>query len=155
MIGASEAWVEFQNSRNHCELCGHRVDEHGYDPDSLTRFRCAVHECSCEPLRGEVMTYGLMTVERHALHKRTTGETLRVYLDGEDVTDRCVEADDKEGHVLLNCLDDVGHSPRIGTGKTHLEPRAKLSGRTVVCRHVLYGTVGIHPWSHDQRETQR
>lgn len=36
----------------------------------------------------------------------------RVYLDGVDVTDRCVEADDEQDQAILIEIDDQGH-PRI------------------------------------------
>jgi hypothetical protein len=55
------------------------------------------------------MKYGLLTVGRHQDHLNRTGETLHVYLDGEDVTQQCIIANDVVGYVQRFVHTDDGH----------------------------------------------
>ena len=50
--------------------------------------------------RASYKTYGLMTIERHGI-ERTKGRYLHVYLNGIDVTNRCMSADDRHGWAFL------------------------------------------------------
>jgi hypothetical protein len=50
---------------------------------------------------GGVHKYGAVDVQTHLSHRRRTGEFLRVYIDGEDVTAVCQFADDRAGVVEL------------------------------------------------------
>lgn len=51
-----------------------------------------------------VTRFGLLTIGRHKEHFARTGEYLRVYVNGEDVTDRCRVADDIEGYAVVNVV---------------------------------------------------
>mgnify|MGYP001581750027 FL=1 len=55
-----------------------------------------------------VSFYGRITVLGWIMHKRRTGRELHTLVDGEDVTDRCVLADDRRGRVVLNKCDASG-----------------------------------------------
>lgn len=52
--------------------------------------------------------YGRLDVDAHRRHEAATGEHLRVYLDGVDVTNDCTEADDRDGWVRLLARDENG-----------------------------------------------
>ena len=51
-----------------------------------------------------------ITVDDWIRHKRETGETLHVHLNGDDVTTRCRVADDDAGEVELLVLDADGRA---------------------------------------------
>lgn len=82
--------------------------------------------------------FGRLTVDGHRAHQRATGELLRVYLDGHDVTDRCCEADDTIGVVRLYCYDRVAHRWDVARGALH-----EAVGGGGCCIHRLSGDVLI------------
>ena len=63
---------------------------------------------------------GCLTVNGHLAHKQLTGEHLLVLLDGVDVTDICLEADDIHGYVLLFCRDRQSHQDWTARDGIHL-----------------------------------
>lgn len=52
--------------------------------------------------------WGRVTVTGHACHHRRTGKVLRVFVRGEDVTRRCVMANDRAGKAILLLHDAEG-----------------------------------------------
>jgi len=50
----------------------------------------------------------LLTIERMRVVRRLTGATVRVVFRDDDVTYRCVAADDEQGWCVLYVLDDTG-----------------------------------------------
>lgn len=81
---------------------------------------------------------GFMDVVGHHAHRRATGEDLKVFLDGVDVTRNCFEADDIKGYVRLFCTDTVEHKRWDAQGAKHvrggsvcrLEVRGRVEYRT-------------------------
>lgn len=67
---------------------------------ALTALACGVNTNPTPQKYGCIDTYA------HESHKRLTGETLHVYLDGEDVTAYCAEADDIKGYVIVYAKDE-------------------------------------------------
>lgn len=87
-----------------------------------------------------VKKYGIVTVESHVAHAKTTGEHLHVFVDGHDVTRMCCYADDEAGYVILYCQDPEEHKRLDRRGAKHLD-----SNRISVCRLRLDGAVVIVP----------
>ncbi len=91
----------------------------------------------------EPETYGLLTVEREKAHRRKTGVQLHIYLDGVDVTTRCVAADDEGGigspYVVLYCRDRENHDWKVDNGELH------LASGWIVHRLRIEGSVAIRP----------
>jgi hypothetical protein len=84
--------------------------------------------------------YGFLDVKGHTAHSKTTGEFLRVSVNGVDVTDRCCEADDIDGYVIVFCHDRQEHHWDVEQGAKH------VSGQTgSACRHRIDGDVVIAP----------
>lgn len=83
--------------------------------------------------------HGLLTLEGHRAHKRATGETLHVFVNGEDVTTAAYEANDIEGYALVYCRDPEHHRDYTARGFKHLG----TSGGA--CRMHLTGDVVIVP----------
>lgn len=77
------------------------------------------------------MKHGLVTTNTHA-------GKVRVFLNGDDVTDRCISADDREGWVKLQCWDAERHDPKWAKGSPHID-RVGVD----VCTHVVTGMVQI------------
>ncbi len=46
--------------------------------------------------------FGRVTVSGWIVHRNRTGKELRIILDGRDVTERCVLANDRRQYVVLN-----------------------------------------------------
>lgn len=86
--------------------------------------------------------YGRITVAGHRAHLNATGESLRVYLDGVDVTRNTYEADDVAGYVLVYCRDEVEHRRLDATGALHVTPDG---GECEACRLHVTGDVVIAP----------
>lgn len=82
--------------------------------------------------------YGRLTVDGWHAHQRATGEHLLVFVDGEDVTDDCYEADDVEGYALIFCRDADLHKQWERKGALHVR-----DGH--VCRVEVRGRVEIRP----------
>jgi hypothetical protein len=87
-----------------------------------------------------VKKYGALDVEGHLAHRRTTGEYLRVTVDGIDVTESCHYANDVEGVALIYCRDPVAHWQWDAKGAVHVN---RDSGGACVLR--LQGHVVIQP----------
>lgn len=87
------------------------------------------------------MTYGHVDLIRWMEHKRK-GEFLRVFLDGQDVTLRCVEANDTTGEVVLLCRDPKEHRWQVAEGAAHLTPDGGDAGAH---KHRVRGQVVIQP----------
>lgn len=85
--------------------------------------------------------YGRIGVEAWQRHA-ARGEYLDVFLDGEDVTLQCIEADDEDGHVILLCHDRAHHHAPGGSDPPHLRHHDE------VCTHRLRGHVTIRPRRH-------
>jgi hypothetical protein len=49
--------------------------------------------------------FGRLTLSGHRQHFEATGETLHVWIDGEDITHCCVEANDYDGTVEILARD--------------------------------------------------
>ena len=64
--------------------------------------------------------YGLLTAHGHRAHLEMTGEILRVFLDGEDVTNECVEADDRQGFAVLFVRTRERLSQLVARGAWHV-----------------------------------
>jgi hypothetical protein len=86
-----------------------------------------------------VRKFGRLTVDGHRAHLHTTGEFLRVTVDGVDVTGRSYEADDGEGYVLAYCGDPAQHRDWTAQGHKH------VGGDGTACRMRLTGAVVIAP----------
>lgn len=82
--------------------------------------------------------YGHLTVEGHLAHKNLTGEDLRIFFNGTDVTHSSYEADDVEGYVLVYCRDEKDHTDWSKQG--HLHVRGPADG---ICSMRLTGDVVI------------
>lgn len=82
--------------------------------------------------------YGCLTIAGHRHHLNTTGEMLRVYLDGVEVL-KCYEADDIEGYALTMCVDEKDHRDWGTPGRIHIR------GDGNVCRMRLTGNIVIKP----------
>lgn len=73
-----------------------------------------------ERVVSEPKLWGRVTVEGHQAHKRRTGKVLRVFVRGEDVTRRCVMANDRAGKAILFLHDENGRcyvGPRGGAAR--------------------------------------
>jgi hypothetical protein len=84
-------------------------------------------------------TYGRLTVGTHCAHREVTGEYLHVWVNGEDVTDGCYEADDVEGYALVYCRGGRDHADHVPRGARHID------GDGRACRMRLTGAVVIAP----------
>lgn len=89
---------------------------------------------SAKPVR----KYGRLTVGGHHHHLQSTGENLRVYVDGVEVT-KCYEADDVDGYALAFCQDPKEHRAHVKAGHLH------IGGDGHVCKVRLTGRVVIAP----------
>lgn len=85
--------------------------------------------------------FGLLTVDGYRAHEMATGRPLQVYLDGVKVTDRCVEANDIEGYVVLYCQDKVNHDWAVQKGGLH------VNGNGTCLLHIR-GDVNIEDLEH-------
>lgn len=85
-----------------------------------------------------VRKYGFIDVDGHRGHMVATGENLKVYLDGVEVTS-CYEADDVNGYVKLFCRDEQEHARLDAKGALHIDG----SGRA--CRLFVRGNVVMVP----------
>lgn len=83
--------------------------------------------------------YGLVTVESHYQHLKATGEFLRVYVHGVDITSRCFEADDIKGYAMTYCGDQLRHEDYAKDGPAHLG----LSGNA--CEMRIIQEIEIRP----------
>lgn len=83
--------------------------------------------------------FGLLSVDGHRAHKLTTGETLRVWVNGCDVTRECHEADDTAGYALVYCRDSAAHRDLAARGAMH------VGADGGVCDLRLTGDVVIAP----------
>lgn len=92
------------------------------------------------PAKTEPHKFGFLDVRGHTSHQRITGEFLRVSINGIDVTDRCCEADDVKGYVVVYCTDQGQHRWDVGQGAKHVVSRGGP-----VCRHRIEGAVVIAP----------
>lgn len=75
--------------------------------------------------------YGRITVEGWDAHFRRTGKMLRIFVDGHDVTTRCVTVDDRHGYALMNKHDDDGRCYIDARGKIAREIRKGANVRIV------------------------
>src|SRR5262245_46470356 len=71
---------------------------------AIPAAKLSVHANTAEPKK-----YGLMTVDR-CIRLRLSGIDLSVFLDGEDVSNRCREADDECGYTLLYRHNEKGEA---------------------------------------------
>lgn len=85
-----------------------------------------------------VKKYGRLTIEGHRHHLHSTGETLRVYVDGVEAL-KCYEADDVEGYALVFCTDPETHRAGVKAGHLH------IGENNSVCKLRLTGHVVIAP----------
>jgi hypothetical protein len=82
---------------------------------------------------GQPRKYGLLTVEGYTQHQDITGERLHVWLDGEDVTHRCCEADDINGYVVLQARTKDEHAKWAARGVHRGGPWAvEVHGNVVI-----------------------
>lgn len=88
--------------------------------------------------------YGRLTVDGWMAHKRSTGEYLRVYLDGIDVTHSCYEANDEFGEVYMYCRDEADHRRWNTNGARHVNDRHE------VCKMRVGGRVIIRPGASEK-----
>lgn len=84
--------------------------------------------------------FGRLTVEMWMTHKRQTGETLHVWVNGRDVTWHCREADDVDGYAIVYCRDRAHHADLDGQDAIHVD----INGGGA-CAVRLTGTVMIAP----------
>ena len=84
---------------------------------------------------------GSLTVDGWQAHFEKTGERLHVYVDGLDVTDRCVDANIGLMYAEVYCHDPIGHHPDVTTGQAHVCP----SNHDHVCTHRLRGVITVRP----------
>lgn len=85
-----------------------------------------------------VTKYGRLTVEGYRHHLQSTGENLRVYVDGVEAL-KCYEADDVEGYALVFCTDPETHRAGVKAGRLHIGDNGS------VCKMRLTGRVVIAP----------
>lgn len=74
--------------------------------------------------------YGPLDVHRWITHRNRTGERLRVYLNGVDVTEHCYFADDVEGIVRVWKTNAQGR--RYLDPATHRAASEELHGAVVI-----------------------
>lgn len=83
--------------------------------------------------------YGRLDVMGYHAHLQTTGETLHIFYQGEDITTRCSLADDVEGIAEIYCEDRDAHENWMIRGAKHID------GNGSVCMFRLVGDVRIVP----------
>jgi hypothetical protein len=97
-----------------------------------------------------IAKYGIVDVSRwRRLHRE--GVTLRVLLDGVDVTLRCAEADDGQGRAELICRDPHRHSWLVADGPAHLGGCGNLH-RLFVTGDVVMEPMPLQAQSGEQPE---
>ena len=69
------------------------------------------------------MSYGPLTIDAYQ-REHQHGRTLRVLVDGVDVTTRCEFADDTRGFVRVLCGDEAHHTDWQLNGPAHVTPEA-------------------------------
>jgi hypothetical protein len=90
--------------------------------------------------------YGRMTVDRSRLHEKQTGEFIRVYFNGVDVTEDCYEADDRAGYALLRCRDErCPNAKAVGAGSDELHVFSVEDRGLGPCSYRLDGDVSMQP----------
>lgn len=77
-------------------------------------------------------SFGRVTVDWWAAHKRRTGKEIRVYVDGVDVTTRCVVANDRSGYALLYKHDEAGRPYVVGLDGNAAREVVRGKGRIVM-----------------------
>lgn len=88
-----------------------------------------------KPSLAQKKRYGLIGVGEHTRHQTATGEFLHVYLNGEDVTACCNEADDVNGFVVLYPKDGAMLDRLLANGGRYIGER----------RVQVFGDVAIRP----------